>query len=71
MQPGSLCVVLDLDLRAELTHEAVERGPFSRAHVRRRHDSEGDTAFSEATQLLLEQSNAVPLHEGAEEVDTI
>ena len=45
VEPGSLCVVLDLDLGAELAHEPVERGPLGGAHVGRRDDAEGDAAL--------------------------
>ena len=64
-------VVLDLDLRAELTNEPVKCCTLCSAHVRRGDDAERGTALTEPAQLRLQQTDPVPLHESAQQIDFV
>ncbi|WP_425557282.1 hypothetical protein [Kribbella aluminosa] len=71
MQPRAEYVVLDLDLRTEVVDESVEGGAVRCTQVRGGDDAERGAPEPEALELRLEQSEAVPLHEGADEVDFV
>jgi len=64
-------VVLHLYFRPELTHQSVERCAFSGAHVGGGDDAQAGLAIPESSKLRLEDTDAVPLHKGAQQVDRV
>lgn len=54
MKPSSLCVVLDLDLCAELSNKPIECLALGGAHVRRGDDAKRGTALTYPAQLRLQ-----------------
>ncbi len=71
MQPSRPRLVADLHLSAEPTHERVDGSLLGGSHVRRGDDAERDAAAAQHVQLLLEDPQAVPAHERAEQVDAV
>ncbi len=71
VQPGALGVVLDPHLGAELTNEPVERQALGGAHVGGGDDAKGAAAPLQAAELGLQQPQAVPFHEGAEQIHLV
>ncbi len=71
VQSCPLCVVLDLDLRPKIAHQSIEGSPLGGTHVRRGEDTEGDAAFAQRFQLVIEQAQTVPLDEGHDDVDAV
>jgi hypothetical protein len=63
--------VVDADLGAEVAHEPVQRRAVGRAHVCRREHAERDAARLPVGELGLEDAHAVPLDEGAQQVDAV
>jgi len=64
-------VVLDAHLSTEVHDKPIERNPLGRSHVGRRDHAESHPAVTKVRELALEEANAMPLHEGAEEIDVI
>jgi hypothetical protein len=71
MESRARCVVLDSNCRAELTDQTVEGGALGGAHVCRCDDPETCPAVPESPELLLEEPEAVPLDERAQQVDFV
>ena len=71
VEAGAQRVVLDLHLGAELADEPIESGALGGTHVGGGDDAEPDASLGEATQLRLENPDAVPFDERAQEVDSI
>ena len=71
VQPSAKGVVLDLDLGAEVPHQAVERIGVGGAHVRRGDDAEGYRPQPQPLELGFQQPKSVPLDERAQQVDLV
>ncbi len=70
MQSGRPGLVGDLHLGAQLD-QAVERALVGRAHVRGGDDAQPATALAQLGELLLDHPQALPLDEGAQQVDGV
>ena len=70
VQPRRSRLVGDLDVGAQL-HEAVEGPLVGGAHVGRRDDAQPTAALAQLEERLLEHAEALPLDEGAEQVDVV
>jgi hypothetical protein len=71
VKPGAHRVVLDLDLSTEVADEAIQRDPLGGTHVRGCDDSQRGAAPFKVKQLRLDDSQSIPLDEGAQQVDLI
>ena len=64
-------VVLDLDLGAEVADQTIERLALGAAHVGRRDYADGNAGSRAAREFALEEPQAVPHHEGAQQIDRV
>lgn len=71
MKTRPLRVVLNLDLRAEVPHEPIERPALRSADVGGRDDADGHTFRVRTFEILFYEPEAVPHDERAEEVDGV
>ncbi|CAO0830322.1 hypothetical protein SMICM17S_03200 [Streptomyces microflavus] len=71
MQTCGAELVVDLDLSAEVPHQPVQGAAFGGADVGRREYTDGNTALARRRQGLLQDAESMPLHECAEEVDSV
>ena len=71
MQSRPQGVVLNFDLGAELPDQPVQRDPLGGAHVGRGHDPQWHAPSSEILEFRLQDPQAVPFDEGAQQVDLI
>jgi len=56
---------------AKVADEAIQCWPLGGTHVRGCHDTQRDAAPFEVKQLRLDDSQSVPLDEGAQQIDVI
>jgi hypothetical protein len=63
-------LVRDLDLSAKF-RQSIKGSPVRGADVRRRDDAHPSATLDERLDVLLQDAHAVPLDEGAQEIDAI
>src|SRR5271163_2550048 len=71
VQSGAVDFIVDADIRPELVDESIKSAGVRRAEVRRCDDTKGDAAPAQFAKLVLEQSEALPFDESAQQVDVI
>jgi hypothetical protein len=71
VQTGTHGVVLDLDLGPKISDKAIQSTPLSCTHVGSRDDSQQGATSLKVDQLRLDDSQPVPLDEGAKQIDLI
>ncbi len=71
VKTGAQRVVLHLDVGAEVGDQTVKGGPLGGAHVGRGDQAQRDATVAELGELLLQQAQAVPLHERQDDVHLV